>query len=60
MFVNKHFINTGVYISKSKWCYNAKPLAYYFYARTKIPLNFHIFVIIPLIAISKHLSIKVR
>ena len=30
----------GAYISKSKRCYNAKPLAYYFYMRMNIPLNF--------------------
>ena len=40
IFVNKHFINKGEYISKSKRCYNAKPAAYYFYIRTKILLNF--------------------
>ena len=25
IFVNKHFVNKGAYISKSKRCYNAKP-----------------------------------
>ena len=35
MFVNKLFINRGVYISKSKRCYNATISAYYFYVRTK-------------------------
>ena len=48
MFANKDFINTGAYISKSKRYYNAKPSAYYFYMRTKIPLNFCICISIPL------------
>ena len=48
MFVNKHFISANVYISKSKRCYNAKPLAYYFYMRTKISLNFHFCISVPL------------
>ena len=42
MFVNKHFINTGAYISKGKKFYNAKPSAYYFYMRMNISLNFRI------------------
>ena len=48
MFVNEHLINTGAYASKSKGCYNAKPLACYFYIRTKIPLNFYICINVPL------------
>ena len=44
MLVNKYFINTGAYISQSKRYYNAKPLAYCFYVRTKILLNFHVFI----------------
>ena len=48
IFVNKHFINKGVYISKSKRCCNVKPSAYYFYTRTKIPLSFCICVSAPL------------
>ena len=48
IFVNKHFINKGTHISKSKRCYNAKPSAYYFYMRTNIPLNFCIWIIVPL------------
>ena len=36
MFVSKHFINTGEYISESKRCNNAKPSAYYFYMRKQI------------------------
>ena len=48
MVVNKHFINTDGYISKSKRCYNAKPSAYYFYMRKKITLNFHIYISVPL------------
>ena len=42
IFVNKHFINRGTYISKSKRCYNVK-LSAYFYVRTKITLSFHAF-----------------
>ena len=48
IFVNKHFINMGEYMSKSKRCYNAKPAAYYFYIRTKIPLIFCICISVPL------------
>ena len=48
MFVNKHFINTGAYIWKSKRFYNAKPSACYFYMRTKIPLNFRICISVSL------------
>ena len=45
MFVNKYFIKMGAYISKSKR-FNVKP--YYFYVRTKILLNFHIYIGVPL------------
>ena len=45
MFVNKYFIKMGAYISKSKR-FNVKP--YYFYVRTKILLNFHIDIGVPL------------
>ena len=48
MFINKHFINTGTHISKSKRCYNVKPSACYFYMRTNIPLNFRICIDVPL------------
>ena len=48
MFVIKHFINTGTYISKSKQCYNAKPSAYYFYMRMKMPLSFRTCISVPL------------
>ena len=51
IFVNKHFINTGTYISKSKQFYNAKPPAFYFYMRTKIPLSFRICISVPSIKI---------
>ena len=47
MFVNKHFIDTGVYISKSKRSYKAKTSAYYSYVRTKTPLNFPICISVP-------------
>ena len=50
MFVDKHFINTGAYISKSKRCYNEKPSAHYFCMRMKIPLNFNICISVPLSA----------
>ena len=40
MLEDKHFINSGTYISKSKQCCNVKPLAHYFYVNTKIPSNF--------------------
>ena len=40
MLEDKLFINSGVYISKSKLYCNVKPLAHYFYLNTKIPLNF--------------------
>ena len=42
MFLNKHFINVGVYISKTKQCYNVKPSAHDFYMRVKILLNIYI------------------
>ena len=48
MFLNKHFINTDVYISKSEWFYNVKPSTYFFYMRTKISLNVHICISVPL------------
>ena len=41
MFVKK-------YVSKSKQCYNAKPLAYYFYVKTKLLVDFHICIGVPL------------
>ena len=47
MFANKHFINTGEYISKSKPRYNTKTSAYYFYVRTKTQLNFPICISVP-------------
>ena len=50
MFVNKHFTNTGSYISKCKQCQNEKPSAYYFNVKTKISLDFHICISVPLIA----------
>ena len=48
MFVDKHFINRGAYISKSKRCCNAKPSAYSFYMKTKMLLNFYICISVPL------------
>ena len=48
MFLNKHFINAGVYISERKQFHNAKPSTYYFYMKTKIPFNFRICIRVPL------------
>ena len=48
IFVNKHSINKGAYISKSKQRYNAKPSAYYFYMRAKILSDFCICISVPL------------
>ena len=48
MFVNKHFIILGEDILKSKLSCNAKPSIYYFYVMTKILLDFHIRVSVPL------------
>ena len=54
MFVNKHFINRGAYISKSKQYHNVKTSEYYFHMRAKIPLNFCIWCIcVPLILVEK-------
>ena len=41
---------SGVYISKSKQYYNAKPSTYYFYVNTKILIDFHICISVPLSA----------
>ena len=43
----------GVYIWKIKQHYNAKPSAYHFYVKTKILLDFHICINVPL---SKYLT----
>ena len=48
MFLNKHFINVGVYISKTKQCYNVKRSAHDFYMRAKILLNICICTSVPL------------
>ena len=34
--------------SKSKCCYNAKPLAYYFCVKTKMSVDFQICISVPL------------
>ena len=47
MFVNKQYI-PGACISKRKQCYNAKPSEYYFYLKTKILVDFHICINVPL------------
>ena len=58
MFLNKHFIISGVYISKSKQCYTAKPSAYHFYEKTKISVDFYICSSVPLIILNlKQISI---
>ena len=38
----------GTYISKSKRCYNAKPSVYYFSLKTKMSVDFHISISVPL------------
>ena len=38
----------GAYISKIKQCFNAKPLACHFYMKSKILVDFHIFISVPL------------
>ena len=68
MFVNKHFIYlsknvrelsslifliSGTFISKSKRCYNGKPSTYYFYVKTKVPVDFHICISVPLTFVKK-------
>ena len=39
---------SGAHNSKSKWCYNAKPSAYYFYVKTKVSVDFQICIGAPL------------
>ena len=39
---------SGAHNSKSKWCYNVKPSAYYFYVKTKVPVDFQICIGAPL------------
>ena len=46
MFVNKNF--SAAYSLKSKQCYNANPLAYCFYVKTKILIDFDIYISVPL------------
>ena len=46
MFENKNF--SGAFILKSKQYYNAKPLAYCFYVKTKILIDFDICISVPL------------
>ena len=48
MFAKKHFRYSGAHNSKSKCCYNAKPSPYYFYVKTKIPIDFYICISVPL------------
>ena len=40
---------SGAHYSKSKWCYNAKPSTSYFYVRTKISVNFQIYISVRLL-----------
>ena len=59
IFVNKQFIYiSGAYISKSKQCYNAKPLAYYFFVKMKTLVDFHICISVPLMGIVEKLLSK--
>ena len=48
MFVTNTSYILGAYISKSKRCYNAKPLAYNFHLKTKISVDFHICISVTL------------
>ena len=48
MFVNKRFYISDAYMSKSQRCYNAKRSPYYFYVKTKISVDFHICISVPL------------
>ena len=38
----------GAHISKSKQYYTEKPSAYYFYVKTKVLIDFHIYISVPL------------
>ena len=40
IFVSKHFTISNAY----KECYNVKPSGYYFYVKTKISVNFHVYI----------------
>ena len=42
-----------MYISKSKRSYNTKPSVYYFYVKTKISLEFYIYISVPLTFLQK-------
>ena len=58
MFVNKHFTNTSVDISKSKRFQNAKPSAYYFYVKPKMSLDFQIYIGVPLIVLFARKTVR--
>ena len=49
MFANKHFHILGMYISKSKTCYNVIPSVHYFYVKTSMLPGFQICISAPLI-----------
>ena len=42
---------SGAYTSKSKRCYYVKPSDYFFYVKTKITVEFHICISVPLSAV---------
>ena len=44
---------SGVRNSKSNCYYNAKPSAYYFHVKTKISVDFHICISVPLMWLNK-------
>ena len=60
MFLNKHFIKTGAYISKSKRCWNAKLSVYYLYVKTKTSLDLYICISVPLNYRVKVLNYRVK
>ena len=58
VFVNKHFIISGVHISKNEQNHHAKPSAYHFYVKTEVSVDFYICSSVPLIILnSKQISI---
>ena len=48
MFVNKYFIISGAFISKSKRCHDVKPSRCYFYVKMKLGEDFYICISVSL------------
>ena len=48
MFVKNISYISSAYISKTKHCNNGKPSAYCFYVKTKMLVDFHIYISVPL------------